>query len=415
VTFPSPTDELFANAFSAGLGAMTPDVTSTMSVPVAIGVDAMNQVFRAAVNRDPGAAVVGVATNVITEVAQMASKLGGLGSFVSGSGGAASPAMTEMAQMLGGVLDVIPMLGQVVMEMISVLDAYEAQQEQLARQRQIQAATNCANEQRADQPLPTGPGGETTPADMFRDVAEASGSQRQGMPMSSALGFVLLCGGQTRGGVFEFPSYPPLKAGAPRGEAGYQAWLADARRAFGPSIGIPKHIRRKMWLLIEGIMAARRPSTLERVEPLGDQGRILFPMLVDLMLYEGQTRRSWNAASVQSLYRVFSTTCGKYIDLGTVFERTILDWKHTVQPVSKTDWIAKAERDAAQAKSMTLAGGVIEFNPAEAKALVEGAKARQEQAAPPLGPMQGLALGTGMLGMGYGAWTLMRRFGPKKA
>lgn len=143
----------------------------------------------------------------------------------------------------------------------------------------------------AVKPVATSAAG-VTPADMFRTVAYAAHTGGL-LPLTGASIYVLLCGGESQG------------VGLTREQ--YDSLLAQARMSpGGERLGLPKHVQRKMWALIQGIMSSvQDPRLGAPMTRIGDQGRALMPVLQDMLLKHYANNREgpgvWNRTLVDVL------------------------------------------------------------------------------------------------------------------
>jgi hypothetical protein len=191
----------------------------------------------------------------------------------------------SISGVLGEVASVIPALGQIVgivlnfiTDLSAALDteAENARHAQAVNEARRVWATECRNmnlwSDTQCRSVPTGVDdrGATivTPADMFRPVLYSIYGTEP-LPFCSIMSFLWLCGGETQG--------------ATMSRVRYETILNDERRKQGiPNLGIPKEVQRRMWSLIKGLCKSVQ-SPASETAIIGDQGRSLYPLLLDIV------------------------------------------------------------------------------------------------------------------------------------
>ncbi len=177
-----------------------------------------------------------------------------------------------------GVLSDIPLIGAIagmvadwIVSIVQSSAITQASQDAADAACRQTAAQRCRSKYDADAPRATGSEG-VTPADMFRGALFAYRSG-QALPLNVASMYVLLCGDQTQG--FGINTYD------------YEKILASVRGSRSPNVGIAKSTQRKMWKLIKGIMYSAEPYEIRSdIRGIGDKGRLLFPILQDIVRNE---------------------------------------------------------------------------------------------------------------------------------
>jgi hypothetical protein len=202
------------------------------------------------------------------------------------------------AELLVGIIDVIPVLGTIVGAAIGIIrtiaDAADGAKinpqdeqwvNQLSKERyneclQLVCATQNAGKCRDVRETGYNPqlGVHRSIADTFRPFAYALHEARPAQNGSVALPFcgilfplAAMCGAETGGAVWKN-----------RGE--YDSFVRTMRIKYNdPKLGIPVEIQRRMWSLFTSICKSTNdPRMSAENAPIGDGGRSLFPLLVDL-------------------------------------------------------------------------------------------------------------------------------------
>jgi hypothetical protein len=222
----------------------------------------------------------------------------------------------------------------------------------------------------------TGAGGATTPADLFRPVWEArqlldAGWKGRGTaPLCLANLICALCGDESPLGWREYywTWLPPPATGHETGSAkitierlnrsgaaGFAEWVTRVRKDLkDPKLGIPHPQRKRMAKIIRGIMASVRPYEWGKTPPVGDQGRALWPVLMDILLAERRAGH-WTEAMLPDLqqsqmgcYYVMDRTTSQYmhpvINLGPELVKVVMGWKSTIEDASALSGPEKVDR-----------------------------------------------------------------------
>ena len=249
-----------------------------------------------------------------------------------------------------------------------ILDAHHAQ-----RRDQLQGYTQAAVDAcraRVLQPKGTGLGGAITPADTMRPVFEAL---QQGEPLHRAplcVGSLIcaLCGDESPFGwraqyVTKVQGLEGKNETAnaktsitmihDKGAKGYAQWVTLQRKFWNDDrIGIPLATRKRMATIIRGILSAVRPYTKDKVDPVGDQGRALWPVLLDILLTEWRAGH-WNEGGLNYLQqsqlgcwtvldRVTAGNVGPVVSLAPEMVALVMSWKSTIEDASAMSGPEKA-------------------------------------------------------------------------
>lgn len=328
--------------------------------------------------------------------------------------------VAEAAGAAGDVLSTIPMIGRIVgMAVGFLLDGFyaEARYKQYAAecQQRIDTELNGYCSSLVSDATPFGTGAEgVTPADMFRPVAYAW-QKRERPPLSPASVYVALCAKQTQG------------------------WLTSSRSKIwlSPNNKIPASTQRKMWSLCKGIMTAIRDPHLGAAPT--DQGRALYPMLLDIILNEHRAGRLTEAAmreqadAVAAAYRIEKDcpdlssgeawagampygagSCSDRVDLFTPVYQTLVRYEAMMidefqEPPGSGHWTARPKTKL-QLKPTTL---VLDMDAGTSNQLLDNVAAVfRESYYPPFSALkswQKLLLVAGVAGAGYLGYDLMAR------
>jgi hypothetical protein len=224
--------------------------------------------------------------NVVSVVSSLATNLlmGGVEVAVSQAGVAAGSAVGSA---LSGIAGAIPVLGQIVSLIVQYLGEFfagesEEQQarEELRRQQGFDQQINSCLRTTCDRligqcsgraSMVTDVGLVMSPADSFRNISYAlNGYIPLPVACPSSM-YVILCGAEDPGGLINRDRY--------------NAIVNQVRKSTGdPKIGLPQHVQRTMSKLIAGIcQAVTSPEAGYTGEPIKDQGRSLYPLLIDIV------------------------------------------------------------------------------------------------------------------------------------
>jgi hypothetical protein len=153
-------------------------------------------------------------------------------------------------------------------------------------------------------------------ADTFRGtayamhVAQAARNGAIAIPWCGPMPFVALCGGETEGVLW-------------KNRAEYNAVLASLRAKYNdPTLGIPPEAQRRMWKYAKAICSCVNDPRVEvEQRAIGDAGRSMMPMLVDLCwsFCQSNARRTsalarmlpgtWTPAFLADLVAYHAPTC----------------------------------------------------------------------------------------------------------
>lgn len=294
-SFPTPADYVagtassiqYVNSLSSGdrNGMFTPPVVSSGAafkgmMESATGTTIGKIIENAASgNMDVVSLVSSLTTNLLMGAVDIA--VSQVGSSVGSSVGSA------LGSAIGGLAQAIPVLGQIVSIVVGYLtdfftgesDAQKALEEKRRQEGYDQQLNTCLNSTcnrligqcsgRAS--MKTDAGIVMSPSDSFRNIAYAMNGY---IPLPIACPssmYVLLCGAEDPGGMID--------------RARYDAIVNRVRRDTGdPKIGLPQHVQRAMAKLIIGIcQSVTNPEAGFTGAPIKDQGRSLYPMLIDIV------------------------------------------------------------------------------------------------------------------------------------
>ena len=220
---------------------------------------------------------------------------------------------------LGDMVSAIPILGQMVGAFVGIIEEVAnaskgveitPQQEQAAEEQAWNDYSNCiasrcrgatdrCSDVRATYYNEKTDGVEKSVADTFRGMAYAmhvSAAALNGaiaIPWCGPMPFVALCGGETEGVLW-------------KNRAEYNAVLASLRAKYNdPTLGIPPEAQRRMWKYAKAICACVNDPRVEvEQHAVGDAGRSMMPMLVDLCWSFCQ----YNARRTSALVRMLPGT-----------------------------------------------------------------------------------------------------------
>lgn len=296
---------------------------------------------------------------------QLAQQVGKLAQTIAA--GMAPEAIKQAGQAAGAVAEMIPLFAMAVessLEAIQQNDDIIAARLKSMTERRV---SGCRVRYYEAQPKPTGMGGRLTPADIFRPVvvelaqpmrARGLGSAQypsRRYPLALGSLFCAILGPESPLGWNDMKrsiwTPPPMgmSAGGARvrhetvhvhGAKGYQQFIA-AQRKRKPTLGLSLEVRRRLAVVVRGIMASTRPYTLAKIDQVGDQGQALFPILCDSLLHEWRAGR-WDMEFLRALqdsqihclhvldYQT-GEVVGPVVDLSKEFDAAIMAWKSSVE------------------------------------------------------------------------------------
>jgi hypothetical protein len=341
------------------------------------------------------------------------------------------------ADVVGEALEVIPVLGGFAKMLFGLVSAgFQARglvEEALERCVQQKLEAYCkALPQRHSVKVTSGT--SPTPADLFRQCAYAYQFGDDRLPVTVASMYVLLCGAEAEG--FGFGS-----------KAVYDQWLRDRSWSSGGTMphgplgnyGIDPALQRKMWSLIKGIMAAVQNPALGVRPTATDQGRTLMPLLQEIV------RQQWTRDRLPRPYLEalsdfvavrYTRSCSGSIPGGAgapIVRRGSCAGPRRISLVpslesSLSAWETLLEDQWYNANTgrwtITPAGmfvkamgsrGLLSIDPRSANRIEKAVATATAPWYEQLTPFQGMAIGTGLLGLGYASWTAVRRFGARKS
>ncbi|MBW2672230.1 MAG: hypothetical protein JRD89_02290 [Deltaproteobacteria bacterium] len=383
----------FADGMSLAVGSLSPNTKGSFAdsnPELAIAVDAMGTIIESAMGAPAGQPVGAQVANVVADVVTQVSQ----GTTLVGS------AIKNAAAAAGGAADAIPVIGGIVALMVGGIGslftaAAVSPGEQAALQQKY--AAYCAEKYH---PLTfgyhrgTGPSNQVDPSDL---VAQDDARIRL---------IEWLAGGGSRD---------------PAMRANYNKWHAAAASKYKIS-GIPVHVQREIVLLLEGIYAARRVPGCLNCAIVGDNGRFLFGVLLQILLDQSQkSKPGWTEASVTSLanwfvapkrqYCVIDDTAGAVhkecldlgpcskdnVPLGRIFNDFVYGWKVTIE--ESANWQKAREEVGSTPKLSKLTLG-----PGATVKLLSSAETVEQAAARKRWIRRGLIGGGVVLGGGTAFW-----------
>lgn len=437
-SFRWPTAQDYTLRMGAALSSLSGPgeyVVDDLAPPVQTSYHALVAAVQLASGLDIGSIVSGAVTPAVALRTQEG--IGGLvasgAQFVVEAGSQALA--EELAEGVQDASEVVPVLGKLVSIAIGVVadvfKSYAHATERCSLIMQLKADDYCRDLASTFRVAAT-THGDPTPADHFRQVAFSYQAGDRLPPIPASM-YVAMCGGETDG--FGFAS-----------DAQYRSWLSremspigEPGEAANPGIE-PVDVRRRMWKLIQGIMAAAEP-TGRGVPPTGrDQGRSLMPILQEIVRQQSLRGRLpvryLNALSKFITHKYdTSYTCepehgsnysltancsegGPRIDLVPTINGWIDQWDAQLYD---SFWDAKENRWRVTPIQLFLrqseGWGVFVVDEARAKQLMQQSlkaemsqyRVKGELTAPStLTPAQGVAVGAGALGIGYAGWTLAK-------
>lgn len=355
-----PTQTQWEKSFTQGLKAASAGVTT--SPAISDMVDVLGDIIEAKTGKPLGQLVTEQVASLVAKTARQ---------FVDGALDIGAELGKTIGQLAGAVAGIIPIFAIAVDASVAALEASNAKQNARLKSMTQKMLDRCRGSY--VRVLGTGSGGSVTPADLFRSVYEARAQDKlvRGLgshgrheewryPVSGSALLCALCGPQSplgwntdRRSVYVPPKGDTSAAGATSrevichewAEEGYETFIADLRKRRGkPELGLSLDVRTRMAQIIEGILASVRPWTLEEIAPVGDQGRTLFPVLMDIMLHEHRAGH-WDVEMLQALQRsqikCYSVTdyntgqrIAPVIDLSTDVVGLVMGWKSTIESAS---------------------------------------------------------------------------------
>ena len=277
ITATEPTKEQYVNGVSAALSAISPelrDYVGEQAPHVADAIDSVETLYKAISGAGAGQYVTGAQASAVFDAIVGVTQ--NVYAVVSSITGAVSSAM-------GGLMEALPIMGAIVEVAFGLVDIF-VQAANEAGEDDIEAihkcwdvlAEECTSILQADRdlvlPRGTGAGGARVPADYFRSLAKAGPAT---FPYSVGSIFALLCAPEQQGwgGITRaiYNGTPPIQT------------------------DIPPDRKRAMWACVKGLMASWRNINFQAPSAVStDEGRVLSPILMELIRREASNRERGN-------------------------------------------------------------------------------------------------------------------------
>lgn len=398
---PSPAATLaeYAVGTSTAIASISPDVKAEMATTnpeVAFSVDALSTAIQAVTGVSPGAPVAAQVAEVLGSV---------IVDLVSGRS-VVSTAVMDALGAVEGFAEVVPFIGTIVGMFVDIVVAATAPrispQEQAALNEKYRRYCQDA---RGGAVRPTG-ALSLDPADLV-----SQGDARMRL-------LELLAGGAARdSSVVER----------------YSRWHSAAKGKYGIT-GIPLHVQRQMVLLLEGIYSARRdPNSPLGGEIIGDNGRSLMPVLLQMTVDQGSRearglgQNAFNQDSLVSLANAFiapgvqlcvggdaRATCQDFPPCGDGVAMSLWDMLKGWDTYVRDPTVRKAAGDFVMGQPKTSNLVLDAAMTSKLLGSVEKTQADGERffRAEGFGIGQKLMSMAGAAGLGYAVFTAMRQWGP---
>lgn len=402
---PSPAATLseYAVGTSTAIAGISSDVKAEMATTnpeVAFSVDALSTAIQAVTGASPGAPVAAQVAEVLGSV---------IVDLVSGKS-VVSTAVMDALGAVEGFAEVVPFIGAIVGMFVDIVVASSAPKVSP----QEQAALNDRYRQycqdaRGGAVRPTG-ALSLDPADLV-----SQGDARMRL-------LELLAGGAARDSLVV---------------ERYNRWHGAAKGRYGIT-GVPLHVQRQMVLLLEGIYSARRdPNSPLGSEIIGDNGRSLMPILLQVTVDQGSRearglgQNAFNQDSLVSLANAFiapgvqfcvkdtgggaGVDCQDFPPCGDGVARSLWDMLKGWDTYVRDPTVRKAAGDFVMGQPKTSNLVLDAAMTSKLLGSVEKTQADGERffRAEGFGIGQKLLSFAGAAGLGYAAFTVMRQWGPR--